>query len=81
MGSEATSNGSANSGGFKSRVQRYLYSGDTKHVMAGMAVITLLFGVPWFLMSRGTKHSSHQDYMEKADKARRDRLSSGSAAT
>jgi len=28
----------------------------------------------------GTKHSSHQDYMEKADKARRDRLSSGSAA-
>jgi hypothetical protein len=29
----------------------------------------------------GTKHASHQDYMEKADKARRDRLSSGSAAT
>jgi len=53
MGSEATSNGSANSGGFKSRVQRYLYSGDTKHVMAGMAVITLVFGVPWFLMNRG----------------------------
>ncbi|KAJ6934338.1 hypothetical protein NC651_009392 [Populus alba x Populus x berolinensis] len=30
--------------------------------------------------SKRTKHSSHQDYMEKADKARRDRLSSGSAA-
>ncbi|KAB5573098.1 hypothetical protein DKX38_000292 [Salix brachista] len=117
MGSDATGNGSAKSGGFKSRVQRFLYSGDTKHVMAGMAIITLAFGVPWFLINRvstaiprllhkssnwfslyrtyadwpllteiifspiGTKHSSHQDYMEKADKARRDRLSSGSAAT
>ncbi|KAG6783218.1 hypothetical protein POTOM_012662 [Populus tomentosa] len=80
MGSEAKSNGIANSEGFKSRVNRYLHSGDTKHVMAGMAIITLAIGVPWFLMNRGTKHSSHQDYMEKADKARRDRLSSGSAA-
>ncbi|KAJ6307528.1 hypothetical protein OIU76_017346, partial [Salix suchowensis] len=52
MGSDATGNGSAKSGGFKSRVQRYLYSGDTKHVMAGMAIITLAFGVPWFLMNR-----------------------------
>ncbi|KAF9686272.1 hypothetical protein SADUNF_Sadunf03G0141500 [Salix dunnii] len=80
MGSEAKRNGIVNSEGFKSRVNRYLHSGDTKHVMAGMAIITLVFGVPWFLMNRGTKHSSHQDYMEKADKARRDRLSSGSAA-
>ncbi|KAJ6393025.1 hypothetical protein OIU77_022493 [Salix suchowensis] len=51
MGSDATGNGSAKSGGFKSRVQRYLYSGDTKHVMAGMAIITLAFGVPWLIES------------------------------
>jgi len=31
----------------------YLHSGDTKHVMAGMAIITLVFGVPWFLMNKG----------------------------
>jgi len=53
MGSEAKSNGIANSEGFKSRVNRYLHSGDTKHVMAGMVIITLVFGVPWFLMNRG----------------------------
>lgn len=53
MGSEAKRNGIVNNEGFKSRVDRYLHSGDTKHVMAGMAIITLVFGVPWFLMNRG----------------------------
>ncbi|KAJ6326169.1 hypothetical protein OIU78_013298, partial [Salix suchowensis] len=52
MGSEAKRNGIVNNEGFKSRVDRYLHSGDTKHVMAGMAIITLVFGVPWFLMNR-----------------------------
>lgn len=53
MGSEAKRIGIVDNEGFKSRVNRYLHSGDTKHVMAGMAIITLVFGVPWFLMNRG----------------------------
>uniref|UniRef100_A0A7N0T5Z7 Uncharacterized protein n=1 Tax=Kalanchoe fedtschenkoi TaxID=63787 RepID=A0A7N0T5Z7_KALFE len=65
-------------GGFRSRLEYYMYSGDKKHVMAGMAVIGVLFGVPWYLMNRGAKHQSHQDYLERADKARSERLSSSS---
>ncbi|XP_018833428.1 uncharacterized protein LOC109000866 [Juglans regia] len=81
MSSDAKSNGGGFSGGrFRSRVEHYLYSGDKKHVAAGIAIITAIFGVPWFLMSRGTKHQSHQDYMERADKARSQRLSSGSSS-
>ncbi|PKI65972.1 uncharacterized protein LOC116199804 [Punica granatum] len=75
MASETKSNGRS-SGGFRARMEHYLYSGDKKHVFAGIAIITVFFGAPWFLMSRGSKHQSHQDYMEKADKARRERLSS-----
>ncbi|KAG8656162.1 hypothetical protein MANES_04G101402v8 [Manihot esculenta] len=70
MGSEATSNGS----------NHFLYSGDKKHVLAGIAIISAVFGVPWYLMNRGTKHQSHQDYLERADKARSERLSSGSGS-
>ncbi|KAL9364789.1 hypothetical protein Peur_042662 [Populus x canadensis] len=33
----------------------YLHSGDTKHVMSGMAIITLVFGVPWFLMNKAAE--------------------------
>uniref|UniRef100_A0A6N2JWY1 Uncharacterized protein n=1 Tax=Salix viminalis TaxID=40686 RepID=A0A6N2JWY1_SALVM len=58
MGSEAKRNGIVNNKGIKSRVNRYLHSGDTKHVMAGMAIITLVFGVPWFLMNRVCRDSS-----------------------
>lgn len=79
MGSEPKKQGQRRRIQVKSK--SYLHGADTKHVIAGMGIITLVFGVPWFLMNRGTKHASHQDYMEKADKARRDRLSSGSAAT
>ncbi|OAY82603.1 uncharacterized protein LOC109725015 [Ananas comosus] len=67
-------------GGFRSRVDHYLYSGDKKHVVAGIAIIAAVFGVPWFLTTRGTKHQSHQDYMEKANKARSERLSSGQSS-
>ncbi|EPS59187.1 hypothetical protein M569_15625 [Genlisea aurea] len=65
-------------GGFRAKLEYYLYSGDKKHVAAGIAVIGVLVGVPWYLKNRGTKHISHQDYMEKADKARNERLSGGS---
>ncbi|KAK7293916.1 hypothetical protein RJT34_16795 [Clitoria ternatea] len=69
-----------NVGGFKSRLNHYLYSGDKKHVFVGLALITAVFTLPWCLMNRGTKHQSHQDYLEKADKARSQRLSSSSAS-
>lgn len=58
MSSEAKTNGGnvggGGGGGFRSRMERYLYSGDKKHVMAGIAIISVVFGVPWFLMSRGS---------------------------
>ncbi|URD97884.1 hypothetical protein MUK42_28871 [Musa troglodytarum] len=80
MGGRAaeTTGGSGGGGrGFKTRLEHYLYSGDKKHVFAGIAVISAVFAVPWFLMNRGTRHQSHQDYMEKANQARSERLSSG----
>ncbi|XP_059638991.1 uncharacterized protein LOC132281291 [Cornus florida] len=67
--------------GFRGRIDRYLYSGEKKHVFAGIAIISVVFAIPWYLMNRGAKHRSHQDYLEKADKARSERLSSGSSLT
>ncbi|KAK2432319.1 GAG1At protein [Trifolium repens] len=67
-------------GGFRSKLDHVLYSGDKKHVFAGLVLITAVFSVPWFLMNRGSKHQSHQDYLEKADKARSQRLSSSPAS-
>lgn len=43
-----------NNGGFRAKMEHYLYSGEKKHVMAGMAIIGVIFGVPWYLMNRGT---------------------------
>ncbi|PUZ58507.1 hypothetical protein GQ55_5G514300 [Panicum hallii var. hallii] len=74
MGGEATS---AGGGGFRARMEHYLYSGEKKHVVAGIAIFAAVFGVPWYFMTRGAKHESHQDYMERANKARSERLSSG----
>ncbi|KAI7741639.1 hypothetical protein M8C21_017648 [Ambrosia artemisiifolia] len=35
--------------------QKWLvYSGEKKHVMAGMAIIGVIFGLPWYLMNRDT---------------------------
>ncbi|KAB2025260.1 hypothetical protein ERO13_D06G119100v2 [Gossypium hirsutum] len=76
MGNEAKTTSNVGGGGFRARMEHYIYSGEKKHVMAGIAIVALVFGAPWFLMNRGTKHQSHQDYMEKADKARSQRLSS-----
>ncbi|CAM0946554.1 unnamed protein product [Alopecurus aequalis] len=74
MGGEAGSSGGA---GFRARIDHVLYSGEKKHVVAGIAIFAAIFGVPWYLMTRGAKHESHQDYMERANKARSERLSSG----
>ncbi|XP_071723451.1 uncharacterized protein [Rutidosis leptorrhynchoides] len=81
MGNEANSSNGANKmgGGFRSKMEHFMYSGDKKHVFAGIAIISVIFGAPWYFMSRGTKHRSHQDYLEKADKARSARLSASSA--
>nr|KYP39637.1 hypothetical protein KK1_039068 [Cajanus cajan] len=65
-------------GGFRSKLNHYLYSGEKKHVFIGLTLITGVFAIPWILMNRGSKHQSHQDYLEKADKARSQRLSSSS---
>ncbi|MFS7940442.1 hypothetical protein Hanom_Chr05g00464471 [Helianthus anomalus] len=70
-----------NNGGFRAKMEHYMYSGEKKHVMAGMAIIGVIFGVPWYLMNRGTKHASHQDYLEKADRARNARLHSAPPAS
>ncbi|RLN23151.1 uncharacterized protein C2845_PM07G37600 [Panicum miliaceum] len=50
MGGEATS---AGRGGFRARMEHYLYSGEKKHVLAGMAIFAAVFGVPWYFMTRG----------------------------
>ncbi|XWS20544.1 hypothetical protein CRYUN_Cryun31cG0110900 [Craigia yunnanensis] len=81
MGNEAkTSNTTSSSnnvgGGFRARMEHYIFNGEKKHVMAGIAIIAVVFSAPWFLMNRGSKHQSHQDYLEKTDKARSQRLSS-----
>ncbi|CAN4088596.1 unnamed protein product [Withania somnifera] len=68
-------------GGFRAKLEHYLYSGEKKHVLGGIAVIGVIFVVPWYFMTRGAKHQSHQDYLEKADKARTERLSAGSSST
>ncbi|XP_014516077.1 uncharacterized protein LOC106773833 [Vigna radiata var. radiata] len=81
MSSDAKPNSGGNvGGGFRSKVNFYLHSGDKKHVFIGLTLITAVFSVPWFFMNRGSKHQSHQDYLEKADKARSERLSSSSAS-
>ncbi|GMN36309.1 hypothetical protein TIFTF001_005925 [Ficus carica] len=72
--------GGSGGGGFRAKMDHYLYSGDKKHVAAGIALVSIVFGIPWVLMNRGSKPQSHQDYLERADKARSQRLSSGSSS-
>nr|GMD30597.1 uncharacterized protein LOC112514673 [Ipomoea batatas]GMD32470.1 uncharacterized protein LOC112514673 [Ipomoea batatas] len=50
MSGSSSSNGG---GGFRAKLEHFLYSGDKKHVVAGMAIIGALFGVPWYFMNRG----------------------------
>lgn len=57
MGNEAkssgTNGGAVAGGGLRAKIEHYLYSGDKKHVFAGIVVISAIFGVPWYLMNRG----------------------------
>ncbi|KAG5618733.1 hypothetical protein H5410_018557 [Solanum commersonii] len=81
MASETKKMNGAGGGGFRAKLEHVLYSGEKKHVFGGIAVIGVLFGVPWYFMTRDSKQQSHQDYLEKADKARSARLSAGSSST
>lgn len=57
-------NGSgAGSGGFRAKLDHYLYSGEKKHVAAGIVIIGALFGVPWYLMNRGSFNLIYCDFM------------------
>ncbi|EAZ06318.1 hypothetical protein OsI_28551 [Oryza sativa Indica Group] len=49
MGGETTG---VSGGGFRRRLEHYLYSGEKKHVVAGIAIFAAIFGVPWYFMSR-----------------------------
>nr|GMD66293.1 chaperone protein DnaJ 1, mitochondrial isoform X2 [Ipomoea batatas]GMD82285.1 chaperone protein DnaJ 1, mitochondrial isoform X2 [Ipomoea batatas] len=61
MSGSSSSNGG---GGFGAKFEHFLYSGDKKHVVAGMAIIGSLFGVPWYFMNRGVCHSAEKDYYD-----------------
>ncbi|GAB2216670.1 hypothetical protein Droror1_Dr00024447, partial [Drosera rotundifolia] len=54
MVDEAKGNGSSGAarGGFRAKMEHFMYSGDKKHVMAGLAIVTIIFGIPWYLMNR-----------------------------
>lgn len=57
MGNETKMNGGASmagGGGFRAKMEHYVYSGEKKHVMVGIGIITLIFGVPWYLMTQGS---------------------------
>ncbi|KAA8542000.1 hypothetical protein F0562_023152 [Nyssa sinensis] len=52
MGRETKINGSNGGGGFRAKMDYYLYSGDKRHVLAGIAITGVVFGVSWYLMNR-----------------------------
>ncbi|KAG0625965.1 hypothetical protein M758_2G092100 [Ceratodon purpureus] len=63
-----------------SRMQLMLWSGSKRHVFVGMVGISVLACIPWLMLTSGKKHDSHADYMDRAEGARRARLSNASAA-
>jgi hypothetical protein len=54
MSSDAKGSSATAGKGFRARMEHYLYSGDKKHVMAGIVLISAVFAVPWYLMNRGS---------------------------
>lgn len=39
--------------GFRAKMEHYMYSGEKKHVFAGIVLVSAVFAVPWYLMTRG----------------------------
>ncbi|KAH9549701.1 hypothetical protein CY35_10G032800 [Sphagnum magellanicum] len=58
-----------------SRMQQILWSGDRRAVFIGVLSVFALSSIPWLYFTRNAKHDSHADYMDRAEKARRERLS------
>lgn len=54
-------------GGFRAKMDHYLYSGDKKHVAAGIALISIVFGIPWVLMNRGSSFPFFSLYLLHLD--------------
>lgn len=58
MGNESKANGGtasmAGAGGFRAKMEHYVYSGEKKHVMAGIGIFAVIFGIPWYLMTQGS---------------------------
>lgn len=52
-GSKKSGGSGGGLGGFRAKLDHYLYSGEKKHVIAGIAIIGVLFGVPWYFMNKG----------------------------
>ena len=59
--------GGGGTGGFRAKLDHYLYSGSPKHVFVGIVLITAVFSVPWYLRNRGSFISflSFKFYLEK----------------
>eukprot|EP00897_Mesotaenium_endlicherianum_P009022 jgi/Mesen1/8148/ME000438S07250 len=58
----------------RSALYKFVYSGSKKHVFVGLLITGAVIYAPWYYMTAGKQQSSHQDYMEQAEKAReRDR--------
>lgn len=55
MGNESKNKGASSlgGGGFRAKMEHYVYSGEKKHVFAGIGIITIIFGIPWYLMNQG----------------------------
>lgn len=58
-----------------SKVQVMLWSGSKRHVLVGMLGLSVVATIPWLLLTSGKQHDSHADYMDRAEGARRSRLS------
>ena len=54
--SSSSSSSSNCNGGKKtlSRLDQFLYSGDKKHVVAGILIVAAIGAIPWLLFTRGT---------------------------
>lgn len=75
MGGEGAS---SSGGGFRARIDHFLYSGEKKHVVAGIAIFAAIFGVPWYLMTRGIEslptHKKPQSLVSPTSSCYRDDL-------
>lgn len=39
--------------GVEEGLGHYVYSGEKNHVLAGIGIFTVIFGIPWYLMNQG----------------------------